>query len=153
MVHQKNEERALLWKTTTSRASKKLGGSATTRADILLKASRYYEELYSLPKERTCEGMEIKDEYGAAVPDKPLLPDEPFLPIRKQKIGVTLKKLKIGEASGPDKIENETLKEFAEVLAEPLAQLFNRIIAEEAISKQWKKSDIILLHKKRDKKS
>lgn len=35
-------------------------------------------------------------------------------------------------------------------MEEPLLQLFNQVLKEETISTHWKKSDVILLHKKEE---
>ncbi len=64
-----------------------------------------------------------------------------------------LRKLETGKATGPDHIENKILKEFAEELGGPLTRLFNKILEEEIVPKQWEEAVIILLRKKGVKKN
>lgn len=56
-----------------------------------------------------------------------------------------------GLIAGPDGIETETLKICANVLTDPLTKIFNNILNNYAIPKQWYTSEIILLHKKGSK--
>ncbi len=57
-------------------------------------------------------------------------------------------KSKSSKVAGPDLIENEMLKNFKKELKKVLTKLFERIINEEIIPKQWNVAEIILPHKK-----
>lgn len=59
-----------------------------------------------------------------------------------------MEKLKIGKATGPDGIENIILKEFEDELSRPLTKVFNKILDEEKIPRQWEDAEIIILYKK-----
>lgn len=124
----------------------KYGENISNRSDMLMEATKFYKELY---------GAQMKEETLVTTQegeDGTELTGDTFLEILNHEVEVVLTKLKGGKAPGLDKIENKILKDFAAVLAEPLTMLFNWIIAEETIVKQWKKSEIILLYKKGDKK-
>ena len=66
----------------------------------------------------------------------------------KREVFKVLKKLKTASASGPDEVSNDMLRMFKEVLAEPLAHLFNAILSSGLPPSQWFLSEIILIHKK-----
>lgn len=55
------------------------------------------------------------------------------------------------KAPGDDGITNEILKGCLDHISEAITNLFNSILTEETIPKQWTSSTIILLHKKGDK--
>ncbi|CAF4752909.1 unnamed protein product [Pieris macdunnoughi] len=59
-----------------------------------------------------------------------------------------MKKLKAEKSPGPDGICNEALKIGAPILTYHFTRLFNKILDEEKVPKQWCTSDIILLFKK-----
>ncbi len=63
-----------------------------------------------------------------------------------------LETLKIGRVAGPDAIENKTLKMMARAIAPFIAKLFTDFMREQSIPKQWMLTEIILLHKKEDRK-
>ncbi len=73
--------------------------------------------------------------------------------ILKTEIEIAITQLKKNKTPGIDKIENETIKNFKDTLIKPLTVIFNKILEEEIIPKQWNLVKIILLHKKEgDKK-
>ena len=49
-----------------------------------------------------------------------------------------LGKLKTGKAPGPDQIQNKLLKDFADILVEPITKIFNKILEKECVPEQWK---------------
>lgn len=63
----------------------------------------------------------------------------------------TLSKLKVDKPPKPNQINKTFLRDFADVLVDPLTNIFNRITTSDNIPDQWKCFEIILLHKKRDK--
>ena len=69
-------------------------------------------------------------------------------PITKSEVVKTIRKVKVSSAPGPDSISNEVLLDFGEVIAGPLAGLFNSILTLGYPPKQWLLSEIILIHKK-----
>ncbi len=74
--------------------------------------------------------------------------DDPIPPILKKEVNSILKKLKSERATGPDKISNKVLKTFVQEITPTLTVIFNEIIKRERSHPQWKKTEIILLHKK-----
>lgn len=59
--------------------------------------------------------------------------------------------MKIIKSPGHDKITNEHIKFGGEKLISKLINLFNKILDTEIISTNWKKSDVIFIHKKGDR--
>ncbi len=105
---------------------------------IVTVATKFYKELCR-KKEENCEEENCREQR------------EKILQILIREVKNSIKKLNIGKAAGPDKIENEFLKKFGNELAKPLTRLFNRVLSEETIPHQWKLADIILLFKKGDR--
>ena len=62
-----------------------------------------------------------------------------------------LKSLVTGKASGPDLINNRILKELADVLAEPLTDLFNITRSVSTVPDIWKRGNVTPIHKKDSK--
>ena len=62
-----------------------------------------------------------------------------------------LKALDPSKSMGPDGIHPRVLKESAEVLAEPLALIFTKSLAEGKLPEQWKEANVTPLFKKGDK--
>lgn len=76
------------------------------------------------------------------------LTDINFTPFNVYKI---LKELKIGKANGPDQISNKMLKETAEVICQPLSQLFNMSLVTATFPDCWKRANVSPVFKKNDK--
>lgn len=111
------------------------------RVELVELAADFYAKLYSKePNETNNTNIPLSQEQELPIP--PILPEE----TRQE-----LKNLKIGKISGPDKIENETLKNLRKALVEPLTKLFNIIIETGVVPKQWGTSEIIILYKKGEK--
>ena len=53
-------------------------------------------------------------------------------------VQIILKSLPVGKATGPDEINNVILRELAEVLASPLACLFNQSLSQGTVPDIWK---------------
>ena len=51
------------------------------------------------------------------------------------------------KATGPDKIPNRILKEFAFILAEPIAIILNKSLSSSVVSKIWKEANVIPIPK------
>ena len=75
--------------------------------------------------------------------------DEEFVPpiLSELDICLALKKLNPRKASGPDGLPNWLLKEFAEVLAEPVCTILNRTFREQKFPSAWKLANITPLIK------
>lgn len=71
--------------------------------------------------------------------------------LTRQEILETISRLKLNKAPGPDGIKHDMLKDFGEILAGPLASLFNTVTSLGLAPSQWYKAEIILLHKKGDR--
>ena len=61
---------------------------------------------------------------------------------------VTLKKVKVNKATGPDNIPPWVLKDFSHLLAAPVTAIFNSSLREGVLSKLWKSATVIPLSKK-----
>ena len=61
-----------------------------------------------------------------------------------------LETLKIGNASGPDYINNYVLKMCAAELSEPLSKLFNYSLSQSKVPKIWKEANVTPVFKKDD---
>jgi hypothetical protein len=59
-----------------------------------------------------------------------------------------IKKLKTDKTPGPDRIENNTLKQLSEALIKPLTTVFNTIVKTGISPAEWNVSEMIILHKK-----
>jgi ribonuclease P/MRP protein subunit RPP40 len=70
--------------------------------------------------------------------------------VTPEMVGDKIKILKPG-ASGPDKISPRLLRELADQLALPISIIFNKSLAECAVPKDWKLSNVTSIFKKGDK--
>jgi hypothetical protein len=69
----------------------------------------------------------------------------------KDKIQNLLKNLDISKSPGPDGMHPKVLKELSDVIAEPLADVFRKSLAESTLPHQWKVANVTPLFKKGDK--
>ena len=78
------------------------------------------------------------------------LEDEPeFLSVTEERVLKVLSKLHARKASGPDNVPNWLLKEYAEILASPIAQILNASYFEQRLPTIWKMADVPPLPKKK----
>ncbi len=118
------------------------------RQEIVKEASKFYSELYSDARPNRSNKKEID-----LIPQTKSLIEEDLLPpIQKDKVLKILKHLKTSKMAGTDKIENSSLKSLKESLGPFLAKIFNQILDTGLTPKQLHSSEIILLHKKGDKR-
>ena len=68
--------------------------------------------------------------------------------IKTQDVSDVLRNLKTNKASGPDEISPKLLREGAEQLSPPLANLFNISIKQRTFPKSWKKANVTPVFKK-----
>ena len=127
------------------------GKIITGRDKIIKETTRFYEKLYEDKKENQnkeskhmCEIMKYIKQHEKST--------EPVPKIIKSEIKNIIKSLKIEKASGPDFMENEFIKLFLDELLSPLEILFNKTLEKEKMPKQWYEAEIIILHKKGDKR-
>ena len=80
-------------------------------------------------------------------PDCPVFQD---LIISRQDVLDSIKVMKTGKASGPDKINSQVLKQIASEIAGPLQNLFNCSISTGRVPRSWKEAIVCALHKKSD---
>ena len=78
----------------------------------------------------------------------------PFPSINKFKITVPgilkqLQNLKIHKVPGPDKIVPRILHDFANILAEPLADIFNKSLETSTVPHDWQTANGVPIFKKR----
>ena len=64
-----------------------------------------------------------------------------------------VKNLNKNTATGPDTIHNKLLIAAADVISEPLTNLFNRCLNESKFPSQWKIAHVTPIHKKRPKRT
>ena len=63
-----------------------------------------------------------------------------------------IKSLNKNKATGPDTIHNRLLIAAADVISEPLTNLFNRCLNESKFPPHWKIAHVTPIHKKRTKR-
>ena len=87
------------------------------------------------------------------LPNKPPADIPPCPPIKVDPKGVhkLLKNLKPDKAAGPDQLTPRLLKELAEVLASPLAVIFQNSIDAGCVPTQWREAVVTPIFKKGDK--
>ena len=64
-----------------------------------------------------------------------------------------MKQLQSSKAPGPDGIPSEIIKPLAEVIAEPLATLFNQSLEEGCLPEEWRVAQVVPIHKGGDRGS
>lgn len=67
--------------------------------------------------------------------------------ISKEEIENAIKKLKIGKAVGPDKINNEMIKRCGKDMKDSIIRMITLIYSEEKIPKEWHKAYIKNIYK------
>lgn len=119
----------------------KWGNKKYSREEINKTATTFYAELYDNPVKTNVEIISSREI---------LVEEEPtFL---NEEIEDVLKSLNNNKASGYDGISNEHLKYGPSTkIVNLLTKFFNKVLQERKIPDGWKKSDIILIHKKGDK--
>lgn len=115
------------------------------REDIIKRATAFYSALYRRPSQ---EGAQKDEQTKTNTIRESQLKENAIDPINEHEIARHIKRLKSEKSPGPDKITNEALKLGASILVPYLTKLFNLIVEQEQIPKQWCSSYIILLYKK-----
>ena len=95
------------------------------RDRIIKVVSEYYANLY--------KSSNINHTGGGG---RPWTPTDDTPPILVEEVRTVLQKLKANKCPGPDNIRNEWLKQYAEIIAEPLTNLFNEILDKSVIPQQ-----------------
>ena len=80
-----------------------------------------------------------------------LTPDMPEITVTQDGVEKLLKNLKPNKAAGPDRISPCVLKELADVLSKPLAQMYQTAFNTGAVPKQWTTALVTPIFKKGDK--
>ena len=70
--------------------------------------------------------------------------------VSRKEVKNILRRIKKGEAVGPDEFPVEVWKCMAEMVIEFLTKLFNKVLVDERIPEEWKKSVLIPIYKKKD---
>ena len=110
----------------------------------------------------TCEKAEALNELFKSVfspATLECLPDmgpSPFPLMNKIKITVPgiskqLQNLKIHKAPGPNEIVPKILHDFANILAEPLADIFNKSLETSTVPRDWQTANVVPIFKKGEK--
>lgn len=120
------------------------GKSIYNREKILEVTTKFFSKLYKVGKDD--ETQERKKEQDISREDE--IPE-----ILTSETKQMLKQINKNKVAGPDRIENDILKRCAEVLAQPLTDLFNLIVKTGEVPSQWRLAEIILIHKKGDRKN
>ncbi|CAH2094383.1 unnamed protein product [Euphydryas editha] len=108
-----------------------------SRKDVINLATNFYKNLY-----RKQNNTEIKSQATH------MNTTGYIRQIEDSEVYEHIKNLKAEKSPGPDGLCNEALKIGAPILTRHFTQLFNMILNEEKVPKQWCTSDIILLFKK-----
>ena len=125
-------------KTRIRQMKKKDGTSTTNRGEVLNVCAEFYQELYS------SRSNQVKENF--------LSPDQMDIPtITVEEIELAVKQMKKNKAPGLDEITSDIIKIGGEQIYTQLASLYNQILTERKIPKEWKEAKVILLHKKGDK--
>ena len=64
----------------------------------------------------------------------------------------SMKEMKKNKAPGPDDLDINVIKEAGEPLAKELTKLYNFCLQQKRIPDVWKESELIIIHKKEDKR-
>ena len=75
----------------------------------------------------------------------------PPLEITSAMINEIIKHLEPNKAAGPDEVHHKILIKGADIIAQPLAFLFNRSLDETVFPKEWKKAHVTPIYKKGEK--
>ena len=78
--------------------------------------------------------------------------DEKLPEIVTSEVMLAIKEMKKGKSPGPDELDIDTIKEAGEPLAKELTKRFNCCLECQEVPDRWKESDLIIIHKKGDKK-
>lgn len=114
-------------------------GSVTRdREEIINEWVKFYENLYY----DTPDNNEI-----IINENEPSIP--PFI---LSEVENSLKQAKMGKSPGIDGIHTETLKAGGEIIAKACLKLFNEILRTNEIPENFKKAEIVLIHKKGDRR-
>ena len=133
---------------------KRLSGSSAPSGD--LRNHLNVEELNDFPPKDVANAinsalLEPLEEYRLASALFPLsLEESPeFLEVSEDRVYRTLNSLNPSKACGPDRIPNWLLKEYAELLAVPVARILDSSYKEQRLPCVWKLSDVSPLPKKK----
>ena len=84
--------------------------------------------------------MEIFQPLEAVAPYK----DDPYVfTLSELAVLAALKQLNPGKAAGPDCVPNWLLREYAEVLAEPVTAILNSSYKEQRLPSPWKLAEVV----------
>lgn len=119
------------------------GKLETDREKMIMVATEFYEKLYGRDKEKEEKVMEYRDERENNEEEEEEVPE-----ILEWEVEEEIKRLKLGKAPGPDRIDNKIIKDFKKALIRPLTRIFNMILEKGEAPKQWELSEIMLIHKK-----
>lgn len=109
------------------------------RKDVITHATNFYQDLYKKPDKEPDNTTFLESKQNN---------QDIVEPISELEISKHISHLKPEKSPGPDNISNEALKIGAPLLVPYLAQLYNMVLEQETVPKQWCSSDIILLYKK-----
>lgn len=116
----------------------KPGRHHTRRPDILNTATEFYRELYSRKCDTEVTDLSNKDQENE-IPE-----------VTPREVEKAIETQKKDKSPGPDNISNEFLLVNKDQIVPVLTSLFNDVIKNESIPKQWSTSTISLIHKKGD---
>ncbi|KAI5722002.1 hypothetical protein M8J76_002173 [Diaphorina citri] len=125
-----------------SKIKKEDGKITTNREEIVEEATRFYEKLYS-PEEPN-----INEETGFTNIRMDRAEFNDNFSIMEAEVEKAIGEIKKEKAAGDDGITNELIIYGKESIIPKLTKIFNRILYECEIPKQWKISKIILIFKK-----
>ncbi len=120
------------------------------RNEISKIAAGYYQNLYSKKIPENSGGPQNKQREISEAEAR--INNEEIPLIINSEVRRVINRLKNNKAGGPDEIVNENIKYGGENMVKLLTMIFNDVLLTESIPKDWKWSNIILLHKKGEKK-
>ena len=83
-----------------------------------------------------------KDSLPAFLPSRNDIPT-----IQPREVCIKLRALTTHKSAGPDKIPNRILKDFAYILADPVATIFNKSLSTGVVPRIWKEANVIPIPK------
>lgn len=134
--------RATQWKSETMSAIKKENGDIVIDKNSIVETTReFYQILYDSRREYIENPSDRRAPLTRHLTED--LPD-----ISKEESIFAIKQMKANKATGPDQIPIDIFKYTNDLHITDLQKLFNKVLYEGQIPLEWKKCNVILIHKK-----
>lgn len=120
------------------------GSTKSTERDLKSKLHKdlVYKDAVLAEKINQAFVSVMKDYSPLAVGAQVSADDDNPIVVTKQSVTRKLREVSTSRASGPDDIPNWVLKEYADILAVPIADILNASFSEVSIPRVWKLADV-----------